>query len=49
MQHQVSVFHMDIYTLCMILFPCSEKFFELDSTSLHTNVNYKKNPKEINS
>lgn len=49
MQYQVSVFHMVLYTLCVIFFPCSEKFFELDPTPLHTNVNRKKAPKEITS
>lgn len=28
-------------------FPCSEKFFELDPTSLHTNVNRKKTPRKL--
>lgn len=38
--HGVSVFHMVMYILCVI-FPCSEKFLELDPTPLHTNVDHK--------
>lgn len=47
MQYQIFGFHMVMYTLCVIFFPCSEKFFELDSTSLHTNVNCKKTPRKL--
>lgn len=38
--HSVSVFHMVMCTL-YVIFPCSEKFLELDPTPLHTNVNRK--------